>query len=772
MAPRRSINTSNWELEIETLIPCTDSKIVTDPVIALRKTFETGAFPAPTAARALGALAFVNPGAALELLVARDAKSRDDISTRELAQTALTALTNLDDVSTRSAFAVRIVTRFADTLAAGAAAEIAANADIAGADRATTGAFDGALARLVARFPNNPALLRIAVERARANGNDDRADTLLTDLGLADRSPATAALVRRQRDPAREAIHGDVRIAMLSSYTIDGLVPHVDLAVRAMGLRPNVYVAPFNSWARDVVDDASGLRRFDPEITFLAVAIDDLIPELASLMSPTSLATAGDEACERVASVASEFAQRFPGVPLVVHAFHSVFASPLGIMDGRAEISRSQWLASLNEKLGDRLRAFPAVYVLDVAATVTADGVALADNPKLRHLAAMRLPPPALAPLADAYARYVAPLRGLTKKCVVLDLDNTLWGGVVGEDGKDGLRLGNTAPGSEFVEFQTFLKSLAARGILLAVNSKNNAADALDVIRTHDAMILRESDFSAIRINWLPKSDNMLAIARELKIGVDSLVFIDDNPDERERMRQFLPDVLTVEMPRDPALYRTTLERLPALQTLAVTAEDGERTERYREIRFREEAKTNASDVASYLASLEIAVEIEAAAAATFPRIAQLFAKTNQFNVTTRRYSAADVERFASDPAYRIWTLQSKDRFGEHGLVAVALIRIEDGAWILDSFLMSCRVIGYGIETALLAYACERARAHGASEMIGEFVPTAKNAPAADLYALHGFVAVEDDTSPQRWRLDLAGAPATPKWIGGRAHVA
>lgn len=691
---------------------------------------------------------------------------------RELTRAAITALGGVDDLAARSKFAARVLAMYADALASDAAVEIAAYVDLAHAEIAFVENFEAALSRLVTRFPAHPALLRLEIERARANKDDARADDLLTNLGFADRSPATAALVRRERDSARPAPYGDIRIAILSSYTIDGLVPHVDLAVRALGIRPVIYVAPFNSWTRDIVDDASGLRRFDPEIAFLAVAIDDLVPELMSHLSPVELAAAGDAACERVISVATAFARRYPGVPLVVHGFHSAFAGPLGVLDGHMHPARTQWIAGLNGTLADRLRSLPTVYILDVAGAATAAGVAFTDNPKLRHLAAMRIPPQALAPVADAYARYIAPLRGRSKKCVVLDLDNTLWGGVIGEDGKNGLRLGNTSPGSEFVEFQAFLKSLAARGILLAVNSKNNAADALDVIRTHEAMILRESDFSAMRMNWLPKSENMIAIARELNIGIDALVFVDDNPDERERMRQLLPEVLTVEMPRDPALYRATIERLPELQTLAVTADDGDRAERYREIRLREHAKTNASDVASYLASLEIGVEIEPAKRETFPRIAQLFAKTNQFNVTTRRYSTADVERFAAEPGYRIWTLRSRDRFGDHGLVAIALVRITNAKWTIDSFLMSCRVIGYGIESALLAYVCERALAGGVYELDGEFVPTAKNVPATDLYTRHGFVTVPDDGPTHRFRLDLSDVPAMPAWIRVSAHVA
>ena len=671
----------------------------------------------------------------------------------------------LDNPIARSTYAARIVKIYADSLIGDTAAEVLVATD-ARAD------IDASLARLLERFPAHPGLLRAAVKRAQETADGEHLNALLTRLGLSDRSPATVSLVHRLRDATLLEPNGNVRIGILSSFTIDQLVPYVDLACRKFGLRPDLYVSPFNSWTRDVVDDSSGLRRFEPEIVFLAVAIDDLIPDLAYHLAPESLEAAGLAAIERVESVARAFVDRYPGVPLVVHAFHSAFAGPLGILDGRTEPSRAQWLASLNGSLAECLRAFPACYVLDIAATVATAGIALADNPKLRHMAALRIPPQALAPIADAYVRYVAPLKGLTRKCVVLDLDNTLWGGVVGEDSKNGIRLGDTSPGSEFVEFQAFLKSLTARGILLAINSKNNADEALDVIRTHDAMILRESDFSALRINWLPKTENMLAIANELNIGVDALVFVDDNPDERERMRQLLPSVLTVDMPKDPALYRSVLERLPELQTLAVTTEDVGRVDRYREIRQRENAKTSSQSVEAYLESLEICLDIDVASATTIPRIAQLFAKTNQFNVTTRRYSAGDIARFASDPAHRVWTVASRDRFGDHGLVAVALARFDGTECTIDSFLMSCRVIGYGVESALLAFACNRARLARATAIVGEFAATAKNVPAADFYAKHGFVVEDGAATIQRWHLTLADAVASPRWIRVVDHVA
>jgi FkbH-like protein len=624
------------------------------------------------------------------------------------------------------------------------------------------------------RFPENLAILRYAINVALRASDLPRLGQLLPRLAAADSSPATTGYVSRLYRELLDSSGPRIRIAIASSFTVDHLVPYVDVACRAVGLVPEIYVAPFNSWATDVIDEASALRRFEPDVLFISVAIDDLIPQLSRCIGSEELEQAGVTALERVMHVARHFTSWAAGKTLVVHSFHSAFSRPRGLREGRSEPSRAEWLARVNGHLAEALRELPSTFLLDVSAAAQDRGGSLSDNPKLRHIAAMRLPPPALAGIADAYARYAVSVKGLTKKCVVVDLDNTLWGGVVGEDGKDGIRLARTSQGSEFVELQEFLRALAERGVLLAVNSKNNPDDALEVIQTHEAMVLREEMFSAVRINWKPKHENMVSIAQELNIGLDSLVFVDDNPDEREQMRQLLPQVLTVDLPRDPTLFRSVLEKLPQLQTLSVTAEDTQRVEQYRTTRLREQAKQTSTSVDEYLQSLEIETEILPASKSTAARIVQLFAKTNQFNVTTRRYDTSNVERFVGDPAFRLWTLSSRDRFGDHGLVAVALVRV-DSSWTIDSFLMSCRVIGYGIETALMAFISQRAAAACVAELNGEFVESKKNAPARDLFERHGFALKERGTDGvERWRLDLrlGSVPSVPAWITLTSHDA
>jgi FkbH-like protein len=716
--------------------------------------------PSADAENMLAAFARVDAAGCLQFLDANPEQLCAIVSPGALSQAVSDALREFPDPSAVRPYVAGIALHYGEVLTPASAADVFETLG------SRLDSKEGrVLERLLERFPSDPRLLRAAVGVARDSSDSARLDDLLTRLGRADPSPGTVSFVRRLRPPQPASSASVVRIALASSYTIDPLVPYADLACRALGLAPDIYVAPFNSWARETIDEASGLRRFEPEIVFLAISIDDLIPQMAGPVDGESLDALGRVALERVVATARSFATLGTGAPLVIHSFHSAFAGSVGIAESRERRSRSLWLADLNLQLADALRRLPATYLLDIADAVADGNGTLADNPKMRHIAGMRLPPQSLASIGAAYSRYVAPLKGLTKKCVVVDLDNTLWGGVVGEDGKNGIRLGNTSPGSEFVEFQQYLESLSSRGILLAVNSKNNEADALEVIRTHEAMVLREPAFSAMRINWKPKPENMIAIAEELNLGLDSLVFIDDNPDEREQMRQLLPQVLTVDLPLDPALYRSVLARLPQLATLSTTEEDRARARRYRAAGLRDRVKLNAASVQEYLRSLEIESAIAPAGPSNLPRVAQLFARTNQFNTTTRRYETGKLQGFIQDPGVRLWTLSSKDRFGDHGLVALALVRVNRTSWTIDSFLMSCRVIGYGIETALLAYVADRARAAGASDLIGEFVETKKNVPAKDFFGKHGFVLAESEGDLQRWRFPLVETLASPIWI-------
>ena len=624
---------------------------------------------------------------------------------------------------------------------------------------ATAGAL---VQRLLDRHPAHAGLLRAAAE-IQLHAGDGSAHATLTRLGQADPSPATAQWVMRARTRLPEAPGPPARVAVLSTFTIELLRPFLDLELRAAGMRPEIYVAPFNAWEREVRDPESGLRAFAPDAVFFALAADDLLPSLAGAPAPDALRADGEEAVERIASAVAALRAWSPAAA-IVHTLVATHPDPLGAAAGEA--SRGRILADVNAHLAGRLADHPDTWLLDLHEVLARRTDGALDEPRLRHMARMRLGPRVLPGLARAWAGYVAPLRGMTRKCVVLDLDNTLWGGVVGEEGARGIRLGEQSPGSEFVDFQRWLATLPARGILLAAVSKNNEADAMEVIRGHDAMVLREDAFAATRINWKPKHQNVMEVAAELGIGTDSIVFVDDNPDERALMRRMLPEVLTVDLPADPSGYRAALEALPQLRTLRLTAEDRGRADAYQARRTREQARQATGSMEDYLRSLDVRAAVAPATEATLPRVAQLFERTNQFNLTTRRHDAAWLRERAADPGWRLWTLRAADRFSDHGLVGAALARVEGGTWTVESLLLSCRAIGFGLETALLAAVAADARGAGAACLCGEFVRTEKNRPAADFWARHGFEMRDGREGVETWMRDVSARTVdAPAWI-------
>lgn len=712
------------------------------------------------AARAAQALALLAPDEAAAWLVDDAPAARGMLSQAERGQLletlAAQAAARRDAALARSC--ARAATVHGDAATPAAAASLATALPAAEAEDAA-----GALVRrLLDRHTAHSGLLRAAAELSLAAGDGPGTHDLLTRLGRADPSPATVTWAMHARARLSAPPAAPARVALLSTFTIDPARPFLDLELRAAGMAPEIYVAPFGAWEREVRDPASGLRAFDPHVVVLALAGDDLLAATAGAPSAAELRDAGAAAVERIAGAVAALRAWSPA-GVVAHSLGSAWPDPLGAAAGEP---RARVLAEVNAHLAGRLADHPDAWLLDLGEVLARRADGPAEDARLRHLARMRLAPGVLPELARAWAGYVAPLRGLTRKCVVLDLDETLWGGVLGEEGAGGIRLGEQSPGSEYVEFQQWLATLPARGILLAVASKNNEADALEVIRGHDAMVLREDAFAARRINWLPKHENVASIAAELGIGTDALVFVDDNPDERALMRRMLPEVLTVDLPAEPSAYRAALEALPQLRTLRVTAEDGARAAAYQARRARQAARPAGASMEDHLRSLEIRAAVADATEATLPRVAQLFERTNQFNLTTRRHDAALLRARAAIGGWRLWTLRAADRFSDHGLVGAALVRAHGPEWTVESLLLSCRAIGFGLETALLARICAAARDAGAATLRGEFVPTPRNAPAADFWPRHGFALRETVDEVQTWARSLADAPvAVPPWI-------
>lgn len=358
--------------------------------------------------------------------------------------------------------------------------------------------------------------------------------------------------------------------------------------------------------------------------------------------------------------------------------------------------------------------------------------------------------------LANEMARAWKAYTGARKKALILDLDNTLWGGVIGEDGVGGIVLGRDHTGAAYRDFQRRCKELKDLGILLAVVSKNNIEDALEGINAHPDMALREEDFVAIKANWIPKAENIASLATELNLGLDSFVFVDDNPVEREAVKQALPEVIVPDFPDHPSKLNSFAIALAKefFSVIRLTGEDSVKTQAYKAEEQRVSIKRQFSNLSDYLRSLEMNLSISAAEEADIHRVAQLTQKTNQFNLTTRRYTEADICEMAAAPEWRIWLGYLEDRFGQLGKVICCLVKIEKEAARIDTFLMSCRAMGRGVENAFLETIEFLLFQEGVRHVNASYIATPKNSVVKDFWTKSGYSRLEGTENEYHKRLD------------------
>lgn len=581
-------------------------------------------------------------------------------------------------------------------------------------------------------------------------------------LQSVDQRPTMAAYMQAAREVRLldERLRS-IQLSLLSTFTIDSLVPYLEVEAARKGFAADIYVGLFNAVRQELLNPNSGRLVHRSDVVFIAQHLSDVCPPLTNdyrMLDGTQLEQYIEKIISDIVATLKEFRKLSQAV-VVVHNFALSAYPLLGIYEVMAQGSQTDAIRRLNATLVDAVRVVPAVYVLDYERLCADVGYRNWYDAKMWCLGRAPLSAQALPALARIQAAFVQAILGSPRKCLVLDLDNTLWGGVVGEDGLAGIKLGYTYPGNAFRHFQQVVLQLYRRGVLLAINSKNNQADVEEVFRSHPDMVLKLEHFASTRINWREKPENMLEIADEVNIGLDSLVFFDDSPVERALMRQALPQILTLEVPSDLLEYPQVLLESRAFDKLSFTDEDRRRGEMYREQVTRRQLEKSATSLQEFYSGLQMTVSICPVDEFAFPRVLDLVHKTNQFNLTTRRHSASQLMEMIADPKCGVFYLRVTDRFGDNGIVGVAIVQIQGGAAYIDTLLLSCRVIGRTVETAFLSILVDWARTRGVAEMEGEFIPTAKNAPAADFYARHGFTQVSTDGVGSRWRLMLDDVP-------------
>jgi FkbH-like protein len=542
-----------------------------------------------------------------------------------------------------------------------------------------------------------------------------------------------------------------MRLGLVSNGNVDFIVPALVASAARYGIALSVNAAPFGVTAQAAFDPASDIVSFKPDVVLLALDHREFISDFA-LASGAEQAL--DVAVAQVAAMARAFVERCQANVIV----QTVATPPerlFGSFDRRQAGTPAWFVTRFNDRLCTEVCG-GAISLLDVDAMASRVGVE-AWFDQTQWITA-RLPfKQSMAPLyADGAARLLGAMRSKSRRVLVLDLDNTIWGGVIGDDGINGIQLGQGDPrGEAFLAVQKAALALRQRGILLALCSKNDADIALAAIRQHPAMLLKEGDFAAVRISWDDKASNIEAIAAELSLGLDSFVFLDDNPVEREQVRQALPQVVVPELPPDPASYARILLGGGYFEALGLSEEDRVRADLYTAQSQRSALLTGSRDLSDFLASLEMSIDFISEGKIGWKRFTELINKSNQFHLTTRRYNEAEIIALVESKSDGLLLqVRLADRFGDNGMISAIICRQYGNDWDLDTWVMSCRVLNRKVEVAVLNEIVHRARQARIRRLCGSYIATERNHIVRDHYAKLGFDLVEETPTASRWILD------------------
>jgi FkbH-like protein len=573
---------------------------------------------------------------------------------------------------------------------------------------------------LAARYPEVPALL----EGLETPGII-RAGQLLGRL-----DPADVLRVHPATKTVSIAITGHGTVAQLQPPLVAELARH--------GLLARSVIAPFDSYIFDLADSASRLYEDKPDIAVCLLDATVIFDEVPIPWRPQDVRRIFSEKLRVFEQITMTFAKSGHGT-LVLNTMPLPRQFTAQLVDYQSRAALGVLWREGNAALLKLMETNPAVIVLDLESL--AEDLPLADQ-RLRVYAGAPFAAEVMASYAREVGHLASGLAGHGRKCLVLDLDGTIWDGVLGEDGIDGISVSGGHRGRAFREFQQIVRQIGAQGVLLAVASKNEVSAVRAVLQHRSDMTLREEDFVRIAANWRPKHENVAEIAQALNLGLDSFVFVDDSPYECGLVRRELPDVAVVCVDGDPALHAGRLLRDGWFTTRDSTEEDRGRTAKYRDELVRKDFLDNFASIEDYLHELRVVVRVRAAGPGDVPRLSQLTLRTNQFNLTTRRMQQPEVATLLQDPGWLVLAIDASDRFGDNGLVGAIFARRHADAIHIDNFVLSCRVFSRGIEQGCLAALLDYATSAGLAAVFGEYRPTAKNGIVGDLYPRYGFQPV------------------------------
>ena len=532
-----------------------------------------------------------------------------------------------------------------------------------------------------------------------------------------------------------------MRIAIFSNV-------NMDMLAKQLARRHEVYEAEgYNQWVQYSLAPNERLAEFGPKAIFLLL-------DGGALVAGCEGEAQGLTEIESALATAAAMADSYPRSTVVISTVDIPARVEVAAADFGCETGwEAAWAKGLRELAGSRNNVVP----FDLKGLLSDFGRAAAYSPKMWYTGSIPYSLKGMAAIEGALDAMIAQMEATRKKVLVVDLDNTLWGGVVGEDGAFGIVLGESGLGAAYRDAQKRIKALGETGVLLAVASKNNPEDVDSAFERNPHMVLRRDDFVSIKANWEPKAQNVAAIAEELNLGIDSFVFLDDNPVEREQMAAMLPDTTVADFPADVSRLPETIDKIyrDYFWIARRTDEDRAKTQQYHDEAKRVSVRQAAGSMEEYLRSLEIDVEICEARDEQMPRVVQLLNKTNQFNTNTVRMDAQEVADWLAGQGNHVFVADVSDRYGDSGLVVIMLVRVEGDVATIENFLMSCRVMGRQIEDAFLAAVCGRLQDAGVRKLRASFVRTAKNKPVESLYDRLGFGLVLDSGDKKAYEADL-----------------
>jgi len=556
----------------------------------------------------------------------------------------------------------------------------------------------------------------------------------------------------RQLAPPKPA-PAKLRLAILGGYSLYPLHDLIEHLCEVENAPVELWQGDYDNYISEIMDEGGELYAFAPQAVFLLPA-ERRCAYTGKLTDPRELAEAeARRVVESVLALARKVNDR-TGAEIITTNFRPPPWHDLGAFRSRTLASEWSFRQWVNLELG--LAAPPYLHVCDWAFLANRMGGLAARDERSWFESKQPCSPALMVELAREAAHLLLALKRAPKRVLVLDLDNTLWGGVVADDGLEGIELGDTSPrGEAFKAFQKYIVSLKQRGVLLAVCSKNDFAKAAEPFEKHPDMVLKLEDIVSFKANWEPKSENIRAMAPELNLGLDSFVFVDDNPAEIEIVRQFVPEVTTILLGPDPSDYVAQLADCRLFEPRSITSEDAERTGQYRAEAQRQALEAAVTDMASYWESLQMEAVISEFTPVDVPRLSQLINKSNQFNLTTRRRSEAEVLAVMKDPACVAYSMRLRDRFGDHGLISIVIGRQAGATMQLDTWLMSCRVLKRQVEEEVLNEIARLARGRGCTRLAGVYLPTPKNEMVRDFYGRMGFTLTSETETKREFELSL-----------------